>query len=354
MQQAVRVRLRKSNRISVCLAKDLTLARGDACIVRTERGLEYGTCVCPPQDIPDDAQRLPTLTIVRKANATDENTYRQLFIEEEKSKTICLERIQSRNMPMQLVDVEYTFDRHKAVFYFTADDRVDFRELVRDLAHDLKMRIELRHIQVRDKAKIVGGLSACGRELCCATWLGEFMPISMKMAKRQNLSLNPTKISGQCGRLMCCLSYENDQYDKKKKTLITDAKDAVPATAWDDAGDEVPEEAIALLRDSDTHVSALVVSEPAESVYEAGPEDVGEIASHAESESSYEDDDEDDAEDGGDAPGESSQGERPQREGNAGGAPSDKPKRGRRRPRRRRRRHKSGDAGTQAPAPRQD
>lgn len=349
MQQAVRVRLRKSNRISVCLAKDLTLSRGDACIVRTERGLEYGTCVCPPQDIPDDAQRLPTLTIVRKANATDESTYRQLFIEEEKSKTICLERIRNRNMPMQLVDVEYTFDRHKAVFYFTADDRVDFRELVRDLAHDLKMRIELRHIQVRDKAKIVGGLSACGRELCCATWLGEFMPISMKMAKRQNLSLNPTKISGQCGRLMCCLSYENDQYDKKKKTLITDAREAAPATAWDNAGDEVPEEEIALLRDGDTHVSAIVVSEPTESIYEAGPEDVGEIAPHAESETSYEDHHEDDAEDGDDAMAESSQ-----PEGNAGEVSSNRSRRGRRRPRRRRRRHKSGDAGTHPPAPRQD
>jgi len=125
---------------------------------------------------------------------------------------------------MKLVDVEYTFDRRKVVFYFTAEQRVDFRELVRDLAHTLKARIELRHIQVRDQAKMVGGIGECGRLLCCRTWLREFMPISMKMAKRQNLSLNPEKISGQCGRLMCCLSYENDQYEAKKK------KKKAPAT----------------------------------------------------------------------------------------------------------------------------
>src|SRR5690606_3977835 len=120
-------------------------------------------------------------------------------------------------LPMKLADVEYTFDKQKIVFYFTAEDRVDFRDLVRELARDLKTRIELRHIQVRDQARIVGGIGVCGRELCCSTWLGEFQPISMKMAKNQNLSLNPQKISGQCGRLLCCLSYENDLYVERRK-----------------------------------------------------------------------------------------------------------------------------------------
>lgn len=217
MQQIVRVRLRKSTRVLSFVARDIPLERGEACIVRTDRGLEYGTCAKAPEACSDDKDKCPAMTVVRRANYNDENTHQHLTVDEDKARALCVGKIADRGLPMQLVDVEYTFDRRKVIFYFTAEERVDFRELVRDLAHELRMRIELRHIQVRDKAKLVGGLAACGRELCCGTWIPEFMPISMKMAKRQNLSLNPTKISGQCGRLMCCLSYENDQYEAKRK-----------------------------------------------------------------------------------------------------------------------------------------
>lgn len=217
MLQLVKVRLRKPKRVLVFTVRDLTLERDDTCIVRTEWGLEYGCCIADPEDCAPEASKRYTMSVVRKATDADEETVRQIEDEERQAAALCMRRIRERNLPMQVVDAEYTFDRHKVIVNFTADDRVDFRELVRDLAQDLKARIELRHIQVRDKAKIVGGLAGCGRELCCATWLGAFMPISMKMAKKQNLSLNPTKISGQCGRLMCCLSYENDMYEAPKK-----------------------------------------------------------------------------------------------------------------------------------------
>ncbi len=216
--QTVKIRLRKPTRVFSFLSPDnLTLRRHDNCIVRSDRGLEFGTCVLPPEPCPEHMEARYPMTVVRKATHNDESTFRQIQIEEQKAREIGARKIAERDMPMKLVDVEYTFDRHKVIFYFTAADRVDFRDLVRDLAHDLKTRIELRHIQVRDEAKIVGGLGVCGRELCCSTWLREFMPISMKMAKRQNLSLNPSKISGQCGRLLCCLSYENELYKEAKK-----------------------------------------------------------------------------------------------------------------------------------------
>jgi len=235
MAQTVKVRLRKPTQVFDFLVKDIPLAPGDGCIVRSDRGLEYGICTMPPEECPTEEEKNFPMTIVRRATHNDETTFRQILADEEKAKALCMGKIDQRNLPMRLVDVEYTFDRHKVVFYFTADDRVDFRELVRDLAHELKTRIELRHIQVRDKAKIVGGIASCGRELCCATWMGEFMPISMKMAKRQNLSLNPSKISGQCGRLMCCLSYENHNYsDKKKKKPVT-AEAAAQAAAGAEA-----------------------------------------------------------------------------------------------------------------------
>ena len=218
MAQTVKVRLRKPTQVFEFLVKDIPLAPGDGCVVRSDRGLEYGICTMPPEECPSEEEKNFPMSIVRRATHNDESTYRQILADEERAKALCMGKVEQRNLPMRLVDVEYTFDRHKVVFYFTADERVDFRELVRDLAHELKTRIELRHIQVRDKAKIVGGIASCGRELCCATWMGDFMPISMKMAKRQNLSLNPSKISGQCGRLMCCLSYENHNYtDRKKK-----------------------------------------------------------------------------------------------------------------------------------------
>lgn len=212
-----RVRLRKSNRVfpfNCSVAVD----RGQPCIVRTENGLEWGVCVTAPGPAQEDGEaETPESQVVRKATDEDWETFRQIIEEERKSFQTCAERIRGSGLDMKLVDVEYTFDKRKVIIYFTAELRVDFRELVRDLAHALKTRIELRHIQVRDQAKMVGGLGECGRPLCCHSWLCEFLPISMKMAKRQNLSLNPEKISGQCGRLMCCLSYENEQYDVKKK-----------------------------------------------------------------------------------------------------------------------------------------
>ena len=244
MAQTVKVRLRKPTQVSEFLSKDIPVGPGDGCIVRSERGLEYGICAMPPEDVPPEQEKKYTMSVVRKATHNDETTFRQILIDEKRAKELCEGKIEQRNLPMRLVDVQYTFDRHKVVFYFTADERVDFRELVRDLAHELKTRIELRHIQVRDKAKMVGGIGSCGRELCCATWMGDFMPISMKMAKRQNLSLNPSKISGQCGRLMCCLSYENHNYSDKKKKKNAAAQKPEP-TKTEDAVDVDDENAAA-------------------------------------------------------------------------------------------------------------
>lgn len=243
--QTVQVRLRKPNRVYSFLSDDIPLDKNDPCIVRSERGLEFGVCIMPPQPSAEGDEQKISQQVVRKATYNDENTYAQLMMEEEKAKAICKAKIAARTLPMKLVDCEYTFDKRRVVFYFTAEDRVDFRELVRDLAQELKTRIELRHIQVRDEAKMIGGIGTCGRELCCTTWLREFMPISMKMAKRQNLSLNPSKISGQCGRLMCCLSYENDMYALEKKARQQQAQ---LADADDVVGDEV-EAAVVTARD---------------------------------------------------------------------------------------------------------
>jgi cell fate regulator YaaT (PSP1 superfamily) len=215
--ETVKIRLRKPTRVFTFLSDGIELLRDEHCIVRSDRGLEFGTCVVPPEPCAPDEEKRVKMQVVRKASEHDQTMFSQLQHEEKKAWTICEEKINARQLPMKLVDVEYTFDKQKIVFYFTAEDRVDFRDLVRELARDLKTRIELRHIQVRDQARIVGGIGICGRELCCSTWLGEFKPISMKMAKNQNLSLNPQKISGQCGRLLCCLSYENDLYVERRK-----------------------------------------------------------------------------------------------------------------------------------------
>lgn len=258
MLQTVRVRLRKATRLYTFLARDLELRIGETCVVHSDRGLELGYVMQPPEECPEEKASQYPMTVVRRASASDEKTYQQIIEEEARAKTLCVGKIVQRRLPMRLVNVEYTLDRHKVIFYFTADERVDFRELVRDLAHDLKTRIELRHIQVRDKSKLVGGLAACGRELCCASWLKDFVPISMKMAKRQNLSLNPTKISGQCGRLMCCLGYENCNYPDKKKKAACGAKGA-PEEERDDIAvteEVLPEE-----------LEEVTVS-PGETVYE--------------------------------------------------------------------------------------
>lgn len=234
--QTVKVRLRKPTRVFTFLVDDIPLQRNENCIVRSDRGLEFGTCVLPPEPCPDHQRQRYKMSVVRKVTHQDQINFNHLQMEEARAKEICEQRIRERNLPMKLVDAEYTFDKHKIVFYFTADDRVDFRQLVRDLAQELKTRIELRHIQVRDEAKIVGGIGVCGRELCCSTWLREFKPISMKMAKRQNLSLNPSKISGQCGRLLCCLSYENEMYQERRRGEVAARREEpqeekVPAVA---------------------------------------------------------------------------------------------------------------------------
>jgi cell fate regulator YaaT (PSP1 superfamily) len=227
--QIAKIRLRKPTRVYTFLCNDVELKRHDTCIVKSDRGLEYGTCILPPEPCPEGMDKRFKMNVLRRTTHNDESTFLQLKTQETKAKTICADKIKERNLAMKLVDVEYTFDKNKVIFYFTAEDRVDFRELVRDLAQDLKARIELRHIQVRDEAKITGGLGVCGRELCCATWMSEFKPISMKMAKQQNLSLNPSKISGQCGRLLCCLSYENEMYKERRaaeREAMRRAKDA--------------------------------------------------------------------------------------------------------------------------------
>ncbi len=244
--QSVKIRIRRATRVYTFLCPDIELQRDDPCIVRSDRGLEYGVCVIPPESCPDDAGERIKMEVVRKASLSDEADFIELQTEEHKAMQVCEEKIRERHLPMKLVDAEYTFDKHKAVFYFTAADRVDFRQLVRDLAQALRVRIELRHIQVRDAARLTGGLGVCGRELCCASWLREFKPISMKMAKRQNLSLNPTKISGQCGRLLCCLGYENDQYGGKKI-----------ASALASSGEAVREEGLEEIFEEDD-LSALI------------------------------------------------------------------------------------------------
>ncbi|MFZ5899274.1 MAG: PSP1 domain-containing protein [Bacillota bacterium] len=194
----------------------LELAPGDGVIVETVRGIEYGTVVTSPAGRPIDPEQ-PLKPVIRKADAED---LKRLALNKEKEKEaarICQDKIAAHGLPMKLVDVDYTFDGSKIIFYFTAEGRIDFRELVRDLAAVFRTRIELRQIGVRDEAKMIGGLGCCGRELCCASFLQEFTPVSIRMAKDQNLSLNPAKISGICGRLMCCLKYENEAYEDARE-----------------------------------------------------------------------------------------------------------------------------------------
>ncbi len=213
----VRIRLRKPRRVLSFRSDGLLIQRDDPCVVETENGLEWGVCILPPEPCSEEMAKRATMRVVRRANASDLDVFAEIIAEEGRAREICARKIEKHNLPMKLVDAEFTYDRHKVIFHFVAENRVDFRELVRDLAHDLRQRIELRHIQVRDQAKLVGGLGTCGRQLCCSTFLEDFKPISMRMAKCQNLSLNPSKISGQCGRLLCCLAYESDQYERERK-----------------------------------------------------------------------------------------------------------------------------------------
>ncbi len=194
---------------------NLELKVGDGVIVETVRGLEFGTVVTGP--LPHKGEEQALKPVIRKTDEDDRKRMEELRAKEKHAFKVCVDKVAAHGLPMKVVSVDYTFDGNKIVFYFTAEGRIDFRELVRDLAAVFRTRIELRQIGVRDEAKMVGGLGGCGRELCCGSWLREFTPVSIRMAKDQNLSLNPAKISGICGRLMCCLKYENDTYEDARK-----------------------------------------------------------------------------------------------------------------------------------------
>ncbi len=211
MARVIGVRFKKACRIYTFEVGDVDCRPGDWVVVETERGMALGQVADGPRELPEPPPQ-PLKKVLRAAGSRDILRYEQNCELEGYAYQFCLERIREKGLPMKLVDVEYLFDGSKAIFYFTADNRVDFRELVRELARQFHTRIEMRQIGVRDEAKMVGGIGACGRELCCATWLTDFAPISVRMAKEQDVALNPTKISGICGRLMCCLAYEHAMY----------------------------------------------------------------------------------------------------------------------------------------------
>ena len=220
MQNVVGVRFKRAGKIYYFSPGNLGIEQNDGVIVETARGLEYGVAVVGPRDVPDSDVVLPLKVVQRKATEEDKEKLADNGRREKEAFDICEKKIAAHGLQMKLVDVEYTFDVNKIIFYFTADGRIDFRELVKDLASVFRTRIELRQIGVRDEAKLMGGIGCCGRPLCCATFLGEFEPVSIRMAKEQNLSLNPTKISGICGRLMCCLKYENHCYSGNKQKRV--------------------------------------------------------------------------------------------------------------------------------------
>jgi cell fate regulator YaaT (PSP1 superfamily) len=219
MYQVVGVRFKKAGKIYYFDPGDLEIAKDQFVIVETTRGVEYGKAVIGSKLVDEADVVLPLKRVLRIATAEDRAQVEINRTEAKEALSVCSSKIQEHTLDMKLVDVEYTFDRNKIIFYFTADGRVDFRNLVKDLAAIFRTRIELRQIGVRDEAKMLGGIGPCGRMLCCSTYLGDFEPVSIKMAKDQNLSLNPAKISGVCGRLMCCLKYENDNYEMAKKEL---------------------------------------------------------------------------------------------------------------------------------------
>lgn len=217
MIEVVGVRFKQAGKIYYFAPGDLKLAAADKVIVETARGVEFGEIVIPSREVRDDEVVLPLKQVIRRATAEDEHLLETNKAREKEAFQVCIKKIVEHHLPMKLVDVEYTFDGNKIIFSFTAEGRVDFRELVKDLAAVFRTRIELRQIGVRDEAKMLGGVGSCGRVLCCASFLGDFEPVSIRMAKDQKLSLNPTKISGICGRLMCCLKYENECYGCEDK-----------------------------------------------------------------------------------------------------------------------------------------
>lgn len=224
MAEVIGVRFKDVGKIYYFDPKGKTLSKGDYAIVETARGIECGFVAMSNKEVDDELIVKPLKSVIRKATKADLETVEKNKQKEKEAFEICLKKIAEHSLEMKLVDVEYTFDNSKILFYFTADGRVDFRELVKDLAAVFKTRIELRQIGVRDESKMLGGLGICGRPFCCSTFLGEFQPVSIKMAKEQGLSLNPTKISGTCGRLMCCLRFEHETYEEEiRKTPKVDS-----------------------------------------------------------------------------------------------------------------------------------
>lgn len=219
MARVIGVRFRTAGKIYFFSPGKFDVKRGNQVIVETARGIEFGNVVTGPKDVPDDQIMRPLKTVIRIATEEDRRTEEKNREKEKEAFQICLEKIRKHGLEMKLINAEYTFDNNKVLFYFTADGRIDFRELVKDLAAVFRTRIELRQIGVRDETKIRGGIGVCGRPLCCHTYLSEFAPVSIKMAKEQNLSLNPTKISGVCGRLMCCLTNEQETYEELNSHL---------------------------------------------------------------------------------------------------------------------------------------
>ena len=219
MIKVIGVRFRKAGKVYYFDPLDFDIKQGSNVIVETARGVEYGFVVLAPKEVEEDKVIQPLKPVIRPATPEDDEIERKNKEKEKEAFKICLEKIRKHELEMKLIDCEYTFDNNKVLFYFTADGRIDFRELVKDLAAVFKTRIELRQIGVRDETKILGGVGVCGRALCCHSYLTDFVPVSIKMAKEQNLSLNPTKISGVGGRLMCCLKNEEEAYEELNSKL---------------------------------------------------------------------------------------------------------------------------------------
>jgi len=235
MIKVVGVRFKKAGKIYYFDPDKKWIKDGDSVIVETIRGIEYGQVVVGPKTVKEEDIVQPLKKVLRLATEEDIRCNQENKEKEQTAFNLCLKKIEEHELEMKLVDIEYTFDNNKVIFYFTADGRIDFRELVKDLASIFRTRIELRQIGVRDEAKMIGGLGPCGRPMCCSSFLGEFYPVSIKMAKEQKLSLNPAKISGICSRLMCCLNYEHKVYEDNIKEL-PDVGDRVSITGTNKTG----------------------------------------------------------------------------------------------------------------------
>jgi cell fate regulator YaaT (PSP1 superfamily) len=259
MYKVVGIRFKEAGKIYYFDPCNIFLKVGDDVIVETVRGLEYGNVAIAEKEVEEEEIVAPLKKVVRKACNKDKARVEENTAKAERAFDIGLKKIKEHNLPMKLIDVEYTFDNSKVIFYFTADGRVDFRELVKDLAAIFRTRIELRQIGVRDEAKMLGGIGSCGRQLCCTTFLGDFDPVSIRMAKDQNLSLNPTKISGICGRLMCCLKFEFPVYEGSKDTFPDVGKTVITSLGTGEVLQiNIPERTVKVLIDGEGEVELPV------------------------------------------------------------------------------------------------